>query len=260
MRWVFLSPHFDDAALSCGGLIWDLAKRGNAVEIWTVCAGNPGEGRLSELASHLHERWATKGGRETVEVRRAEDKNAAAILGASTKHFSTLDCIYRADAAGRFLYLEDVFDPPHAADAELSERIAAELGRELDPEDQLVAPLAVGHHVDHVITRAAVERLQRPNCLYYADIPYLLKDGSELPRLSQRLFASHYAPSPAALRAWLKGIAAYGSQMGILFGSEKEMRRQIRAYCQGGGGVSIWSTTTLQFPTQPAKLEIRLKT
>jgi len=39
MRWIYLSPHFDDAVLSCGGLIFDQTCGGTAVEIWTVFAG-----------------------------------------------------------------------------------------------------------------------------------------------------------------------------------------------------------------------------
>jgi LmbE family N-acetylglucosaminyl deacetylase len=33
MRWIYLSPHFDDAVLSCGGLIFDQAQAGTPVEI-----------------------------------------------------------------------------------------------------------------------------------------------------------------------------------------------------------------------------------
>jgi len=40
MRWIYISPHFDDAVLSCGGLIWEQTHKGITVEIWTVCAGD----------------------------------------------------------------------------------------------------------------------------------------------------------------------------------------------------------------------------
>ena len=29
MRWIYLSPHFDDAVLSCGGLIWEQTHSGD---------------------------------------------------------------------------------------------------------------------------------------------------------------------------------------------------------------------------------------
>ena len=39
MHWIYLSPHFDDAVLSCGGMIWEQVHSGETVEIWTLCAG-----------------------------------------------------------------------------------------------------------------------------------------------------------------------------------------------------------------------------
>ncbi len=47
MRYVYLSPHPDDAALSAAGLIHDLTQTGNAVEIWNLFCGFPPEGELS---------------------------------------------------------------------------------------------------------------------------------------------------------------------------------------------------------------------
>ncbi len=42
--WIFVSAHFDDVVLSAGGLVWELTRRGDQVEVWTVCAGNPPAG------------------------------------------------------------------------------------------------------------------------------------------------------------------------------------------------------------------------
>jgi len=57
MDWVFLSPHLDDAVLSCGGFIFELIQKGERVEICTICAGDPPPGELSPLAEMLHQRW-----------------------------------------------------------------------------------------------------------------------------------------------------------------------------------------------------------
>ena len=56
MRWIYLSPHFDDAVLSCGGLIRAQSQEGLAVEIWTIFAGDPPPGPLSEFALKIHAR------------------------------------------------------------------------------------------------------------------------------------------------------------------------------------------------------------
>src|SRR5512138_416649 len=94
MRWVYLSPHFDDAVLSCGGLISDQLKSGLAVEVWTVCAGSPDPGLpLSTFAQGLHNRWGT--GLEAVAARRVEDEAAIHRLGACSRYWNLPDCIYR---------------------------------------------------------------------------------------------------------------------------------------------------------------------
>lgn len=245
MRWIIISPHFDDAVLSCGGLIWDAARKGVPVEIWTVCAGYPEPGPLSDLAVRIHAQWRTGDGRETVELRRGEDRAAAAQVGATVRHLSTPDCIYRKDTSGAFLYTDDVFDPPHPADAVLPERIAAELSAGLERDDLLICPLTVGHHVDHVITRAAVEGLGRP-LAYYADIPYLLRAPEELSIASQGLKAPLHPVSGKGLAAWQKGVAAHASQMRMLFGDQPEMRRQIRAYWARERGIRLWSLNSVR--------------
>lgn len=38
---LFLSPHFDDVALSCGGMIDQLIGAGATVEVWTIFSGFP---------------------------------------------------------------------------------------------------------------------------------------------------------------------------------------------------------------------------
>ena len=93
MDWVYFSPHLDDVALSCGGLISQQARTGEKVEIWTVCAGDPPPGSLSPFAEELHARWQT--GREATASRRQEDLASCNRLSASCRHLPVPDCIYR---------------------------------------------------------------------------------------------------------------------------------------------------------------------
>src|SRR5689334_12434287 len=77
---VYLSPHLDDAALSCGGMIHQQTQAGERVVVVTLCAGGPPAGALSDFAQSLHTRWQTPV--EAVAVRRAEDLAALKVLGA----------------------------------------------------------------------------------------------------------------------------------------------------------------------------------
>src|SRR5512136_66244 len=82
MRWIYLSPHFDDAVLSCGGLIHEQACQGLQTEIWTIFAGDPPPGPLSEFAQQTHVLWGITSGEDMVAMRRAEDITAAGIVDA----------------------------------------------------------------------------------------------------------------------------------------------------------------------------------
>src|SRR5215510_1765075 len=161
MRWIYLSPHLDDAVLSAGGLIYEQTKSNIPVEIWTFMCGYPSENEYSPMAQSIHDSWKFSSASEAIRERRVEDKNAAAILGAATRHFDFLDCIYRRGISGEWLYTE-IAVPPHEGDADLPTQIAEAISARLLPEDVLVCQLAVGSHVDHVIVRQAAELLGKP--------------------------------------------------------------------------------------------------
>ena len=239
MRWIYISPHFDDAVLSCGGLIYEQTRQGTPVEIWTVCAGDPPPGLLSPLAQVCHFQWGTQTAEETVVLRRGEDRRAAALLGAGTRHFGIPDCIYRRSPDGDLLYTEEVFGTRHPLEAELDREIAAALEAKLRPGDTLVCPLTIGGHLDHVLTRVAVERLGRP-LSYYADIPYLLNSPEALEPATVDLVSELFPVTGQGLQAWLDGIAAYQSQILMLFQTEEKLRADIRLYWEDGQGVRLW--------------------
>jgi LmbE family N-acetylglucosaminyl deacetylase len=174
-----------------------------------------------------------------VALRREEDAAAAAIVGAEICHFGIPDCIYRRSPEGNLLYIDDVFAPLDPLEAELSTEIAAALAEELRPDDVVICPLTVGGHMDHKLTRAAVEQLQH-SVWYYADIPYLLDHPEALEPVLGGLSDESFPVSEKGLAAWLDGVAAYKSQMVMLFETDEKMREEIRAYCLDRRGVRLW--------------------
>lgn len=238
MRWIYISPHLDDAVLSCGGLIWELTQSGLPVEVWTIACGYPPPGPISDLARECHDEWGTGTAEQTVSLRREEDHTAVRKVGATAHHFDILDCIYRRSDKSDSLYAV-VFVPPHPADTGLPDEVAVLLSKNLNPDDIIVCPLAIGLHVDHAIVRSAVERLNRP-LLYYADIPYLLNHTEGLECALDGLFATVYPISYEGLHAWQDGIAAYASQISMLFLSQERMRAAICGYWQEYSGIRLW--------------------
>ena len=239
MRWIYISPHLDDAVLSAGGMIYEQTRAGMEVEIWTFMCGFPPNDQLSPLAQVLHYKWGISAAAEVITSRRAEDVNAATIVGAKAIHFDYLDCIYRRGKNGDWLY-SDVFVPPHEDDVDLPARIAESISARLKPDDKLVCQLALGSHLDHVLVRHAVELLRGP-ILYDVDIPYLFNFPDELTSKTAGMKETVHAVSEAGLGYWQDAIAAYASQMGMLFENPETMRAKIRQYWSEYNGIRLWS-------------------
>src|SRR5215212_11067849 len=78
----FVSPHYDDITLSCGGTVARVAQAGLRAEVTVVFGAEPDRAMpLSPFAQHLHARWGLTSGR--VATRRSEEVEAAALLGSN---------------------------------------------------------------------------------------------------------------------------------------------------------------------------------
>lgn len=253
MEWVYLSPHLDDAVLSCGGLIWEQTRSGQAVHIWTICAGDPPAGELSPFALALHTRWQI--GVQAAAERRREDQAACTRLGADFRHFDIPDCIYRfapategdvETALQRHFYTDEqgLFGRVHPDEKLLRRKLANLLAAELPSTAQVICPLALGRHVDHQLVRQAAARLERQQGRrlgYYADYPYVLQQRRRLRRLESAGWQKQIYPvSPAGLLAWQEAIAAYASQISSFWPDLQEMNAAIERYWQENQGVALW--------------------
>jgi len=241
MRWIYLSPHFDDVALSSGGLVWEQVQSGEQVEIWTICAGAPpSDELLSPFAQQLHMRWQTE--EEAVATRKKEDLSAASRLGAGLRYWDLPDFIYRRLPDGSWLVNgeEDLWKPVHELEMPVVERLARWLAQQLRPKDNLVCPLTLGNHVDHFLTRAAAEQLGR-SLWYYADYPYALAVGDELAsKTGENWHRKCYTVTRAALEAWQDAIGSYTSQISTFWGGLDEMRTALESYWRSNGGTCLW--------------------
>lgn len=234
MTCIYLSPHLDDAALSCGGLIWQQTQAGEKVQIWTVCAGDPPPGEFSPFARSLHARWDA--GARAVALRRKEDEIACQRLGASWLHMHVPDCIYRR-TNGEFLYAseEALFGELHSAEQPLVEDLAAWFSMHLPANASIICPLALGNHIDHQLVRRATEASQHA-LSYYPDFPYVLAGFRQRAGLEEKKLLERLSPLPqAAVEAWADAVAAYASQISTFWRDEAEMRQAIASYAAGWG-------------------------
>ncbi len=242
MHWVFLSPHLDDVAISCAGLAWELSQQGHPVSVWSICAGKPPSGPLSEFAESLHTRWET--GSQAVRIRRLEDRRSCRRMGALPVHLNIPDCIYRragSPPAPLYPSLQALFGPLHPAEQPLVRRLTRRLLRRLPAETQVVAPLALGSHVDHQLTRQAAEQTGH-TIYYYADYPYAAQESGRLDTLLQAGWQSQvWSVSPPALQAWVAAVWDHQSQISTFWSGLADLQATIAAYCEQMGGVRLWS-------------------
>ena len=239
--WIYLSPHFDDVVLSCGGLIWEQIHSGQRVEIWTICAGAPrSDEPFSDFVHHLHARWQT--GPEAVAVRRQEDDAAGRVLGAGMRYWDLPDCIYRRLPDGSFLVNgeDDLWQPAHPDESGVIEQMKAWMSERLGESDHLVSPMTLGNHVDHRLARAAVESLNRP-VWYYADFPYVRQYPESLAAMLQPHWRKECFPiSRLGLAVWQDAILEYHSQISTFWKGADAMRADLESFWQSGGGACLW--------------------
>jgi LmbE family N-acetylglucosaminyl deacetylase len=238
MRWIYISPHLDDAVLSAGGFLFEQAQAGIPVEIWNIVCGFPPPGELTPLAQVLHYTWGTGSAEETVRLRRAEDAAASRRIGAKTLHFDVPDCIYRRGPDGEPLYL-DLYVQPHPTEAQLTKEILQTIAHRLQPDDRVICQLGVGDHIDHILVRQAVEQLDRP-LWYVADLPYLFKQPGELAPLVTGMEETLFPITEAGFKAWIEAVLLYRSQLSSIFDSPEQFEVDIRAFYAERGGFPLW--------------------
>jgi LmbE family N-acetylglucosaminyl deacetylase len=223
MRTVLaVSPHPDDAVLSFGGRLAELAADGTRVVIYTVFAGIP-DPPFSPAAVRLHELWQLP--ENPMAPRLAEDKRALGILGATPLHGPFLDAIYRRDERGAWVvdgstsYRRRRMDSEAALVLDVAAAIEQVIAEHTPA--QVVTCSATGGHLDHVLARdatmAAVRRTGTPlRC--WEDLPYAVK-STHIPPLPAGVTLTGRRIEPvdaAAWRAKAQAVGCYASQHQML--------------------------------------------
>lgn len=208
---LLVSPHLDDAVLSCGAL-----GGGWRVVVAIVFSRYAGDGPAAPrgIARRLLAAWGAADGAAAAALRTREDEAACARLGWERRDLGLVDAAFR-DRPG----------PPFGAltvdDAALVDVVARALVEEherLGPDAVIVAPRAIGAHVDHVICHAAAlaaGRQRAARVLLYSDVPYCWREPGPVTDL-----AATSLDGTGGVEAWLEAIHCYPSQLTLLFPDE----------------------------------------
>lgn len=147
-RVVVISPHFDDAVLSCWSI---LDKHGHDALVVTVFGGAPPPGRLW---SHDAEPPGAVDSATRLRARAEENRQALALTNSTHLDLDYLDSQYKVPGARL--------------------PVASDLAPLLREAELVFCPAGKGkknHHTDHVRVRELVTEV-RPDASLYADQPY----------------------------------------------------------------------------------------
>ncbi|WMX48368.1 PIG-L deacetylase family protein [Streptomyces roseicoloratus] len=194
-----LSPHLDDAVLSCGALLARLPGRRSSrasVTVMTVFTeGAPPP--YTRAGRRFLRRTGRTDAEELYAERRTEDAAVLARLGVARVHAGFVDGLFRPvpapgrlrrRVAGKVPELGHVYPTNRLhlsrgrvspRDAETVRRVTDTVRELLQPgQGVLLAPLAVGGHVDHVLVRTAAVLSGLP-AVFYSDFPYNVDEAPD---------------------------------------------------------------------------------
>lgn len=223
-----VSPHLDDAVFSAGGTLARLASHGWTVIMATVFTASVAEPRGFALACQLDKGLAAD--IDYMALRREEDVAAAGALGIDAPiHLPFREAPHRGYGCAAELFAELRSDDRIGTTlADAFEKLILE-----HQPDLILAPQAIGGHVDHVhVVRAFHAALPPLPILWWRDFPYTVRESE--PREPYReLFCRRpvqdlrFDDESAARKA--AACAAYASQIGFQFGGLAALAERLSA-------------------------------
>lgn len=248
---LFLSPHPDDVVLSCGGLLYQLAQRGEQAVVFTIMAGNvPPDAPMTPFIEEHFVRWEL--GFDPMPGRKREDEQAVQMLGGTVSFGPFPDALYRTDGNGSPLYsdLKTLFGDINPRDPVLFR--VSKITDLLATGAVIYAPLGAGHHVDHLLVRDTVVNWKKCHSkvavFFYEEYPYSA-NGIEVIQTACETLGMPAIPvihslHEAAVEMKINAIACYQSQISTFWTDGFRMGESVREYAaqvgQGRYAERLW--------------------
>ena len=255
---LFVSPHLDDVAFSCGGTAALLARKGWRTVLATVFTRSVPDPTGFALACQLDKGLSPEV--DYMALRREEDREAARCLGAGeTVHLDLPEAPHRGYGSA-----PEMFAGVPEGDGVWRDvaGLLQDLLRAHVP-DLLLAPQALGAHADHLqVVRAVRELSPFPGVevMWYRDAPYATRNpGCRPSRLLPDGLHEGTVDVAETLGAKLAACAAYTTQLGFQFGGEESMREGLTAFAAAEArrlGASTAAAEALLLPKGHQEIEL----
>lgn len=219
----FVSPHLDDAILSAGGLLSQLAGK-TKVTVINVFTQSTTQNTLS--AKLAYKRAGFNNSSAYFMKRREEDARVMQDLGISVINLGFVDALWRQKAnmnsfhkiLGKFIPELTVIYPTYRYHVEKGKIAKDDIGlmKEITSalaivEDGAVvfSPLGIGGHVDHLLITKICKKLKQ-RVIFWSDFPYNQGNQTKSPELRPVL-------SNIGVNSKAKHIKKYKTQISQMF-------------------------------------------
>ncbi len=246
MRAVFVSPHYDDVAFSCGGTLLKFVRRGINVELITVFTRD--ERPMTEFALECQVSKGFLPEEHYLAARSVENANYVQRAGVSRSiDLSYLEAPYRENRDIRTLFKWNFA----IAHEQLAQMIASELIDTIGGggEALLFVPLGAGGHIDHAVVVRACEHVMKEfgdevQAYYYEELPYGLRDRSSFTRLGSVNLNADACEVDGYIEDKVSLASVYASQIVNQFGGPEEMSELLKRHSKYVAEVSGLKTAT----------------
>ena len=228
----FISPHLDDAAISCGGLISALAQKTQVyvINVFTKVGPLP----YTKSAKKFLKNCGYKNAQTLFKDRVLEDRNVFKLLKVKVFYLGFIDALWRRrkrlNAIAGFLvkYLPEITHvyPTYRfhikkgklskEDRPLMDSLKIKLTFLIKKRKEYIifCPLGTGKHSDHLIVRNVCNDVF-DKVVYWSDAPYNLSHKDNLGFLTDKKVRSFIYRKRAKIR--VKAVKGYKSQVRALF-------------------------------------------
>ena len=230
---LFISPHLDDAAFSCGGTLSRLSAEGWRTVLATIFTRSVPDPQGFALQCQLDKGLPVNV--DYMALRRKEDREFAERVGVhGLLWLGYPEAPHRGYGSAPALFSEAL------AEDRVWDEIAADLGQLVvrHRPERIFLPQALGSHVDHrQVVKAALEVIPVEKSVWYRDTPYAIRSPeAQAPPLLPDGLTETAVDITCSLETKLNACAVYSTQLGFQFGGEKKMHETLSRFAAEEAG------------------------